>query len=131
MPELVLENGSGLSRSERISARSMARLLASAIGSPWAPDFVASLPVASVDGTMQNRLVGRPGAGFAYLKTGALEGVRAVAGYLFDVDGRRFTIVCFVNHPNAAAANPPLDFLVQWLYVNAGAWERLVEARLR
>jgi D-alanyl-D-alanine carboxypeptidase/D-alanyl-D-alanine-endopeptidase (penicillin-binding protein 4) len=120
MPELVLDNGSGLSRRERISAGSLARLLVAADASPVREEFASSLAVAATDGTVQRRFQDRSVAGQALLKTGTLEGVRALAGYVLDPDGRRYAIAAIVNHPNAARAASALDFLVQWVYREAG-----------
>ena len=116
MPELVLENGSGLSRQERISADSLARLLAVGWRSSVMPDFVASLPLAAVDGTMKKRLRDSGAAGQARIKTGSLEGVKAIAGYVLDRTGRWQIVVFLVNHPNAAAAQAAQDALLQWVY---------------
>ena len=115
-PELVLDNGSGLSRRARISARSMARLLIAADRSDVRDDYASSLAVAATDGTVRKRFLSDEVADQAFLKTGTLEGVRAIAGYVFEPGGRRFVVVCFVNHRNAARAQPPLDMLVQWVY---------------
>ena len=90
MPELVLDNGSGLSRRERISAGSLARLLVAADASAVREEFASSLAVAAMDGTVQRRFQNGSVAGQALLKTGTLEGVRALAGYVIDDDGRRF-----------------------------------------
>jgi D-alanyl-D-alanine carboxypeptidase/D-alanyl-D-alanine-endopeptidase (penicillin-binding protein 4) len=122
MPELVLDNGSGLSRNERISADSLARLLIAADASSVREDFVSSLAVAAMDGTVQRRFLTGTVAGQALLKTGTLEGVRALAGYVIDAEGRRFVVVAMVNHPSAARAQAPLDFLVQWVYRHGAAW---------
>ena len=73
-PELVLENGSGLSRIERISARNLGQLLLAAFRSASMPELMASLPVAAVDGTMRKRLAGAELAGQAHIKTGSLTG---------------------------------------------------------
>ncbi|MGH8714476.1 MAG: D-alanyl-D-alanine carboxypeptidase/D-alanyl-D-alanine endopeptidase [Casimicrobiaceae bacterium] len=115
-PELVLDNGSGLSRRARISARSMARLLIAADSSDVRDEYVSSLAVAATDGTVRKRFLADGVADQAFLKTGTLDGVRAIAGYVFDPAGRRFVVVCFVNHRNAARAQAPLDLLVQWVY---------------
>jgi D-alanyl-D-alanine carboxypeptidase/D-alanyl-D-alanine-endopeptidase (penicillin-binding protein 4) len=122
MPGLVLDNGSGLSRVERVSAGGLARLLAAADASPVREEFASSLAVAAVDGTVQRRFQNGTVAGQALLKTGTLEGVRALAGYVIDATGRRYIVVALINHPNAARGQPALDFLVQWVYRNAAAW---------
>lgn len=115
MPELVVENGSGLSRRERIAAGSLARLLIAAWHSPVMPEFVASLPVAGNDGTLKRRLANGPVSGRAHLKTGYLEGVRAIAGYLFDREGRRWVVVFLINDPQSRLGKPAIDALLQWL----------------
>jgi D-alanyl-D-alanine carboxypeptidase/D-alanyl-D-alanine-endopeptidase (penicillin-binding protein 4) len=120
-PELVLDNGSGLSRRERISAHSMARLLAAADASRYRSDYMSSLAVSATDGTVRKRFQDEVLADQAFLKTGSLEGVRAIAGYVLGPTGRRFIVVCFVNHPNAARAQPALDLLVERVYAIAAA----------
>lgn len=118
-PELVLDNGSGLSRRERLAARSLARLLATLWQSPIMPELVASLPIVAVDGTAKQRYRGVPYAGQAHLKTGSLEGVRGIAGYLLDRSGQRHVVVFIVNHPNAEQAQAAFDALLTWLWQGA------------
>ncbi|HET7061147.1 MAG TPA: D-alanyl-D-alanine carboxypeptidase/D-alanyl-D-alanine-endopeptidase [Nitrosospira sp.] len=115
-PELVMENGSGLSRNERISARHVGQLLLTAFQSPVMPEFISSLPIAAVDGTMKKRLNGSATAGQAHIKTGSLEGVQTMAGYMRDQSGKRLVVVFFVNHPNAGRAQAAMDMLLHWLY---------------
>lgn len=115
-PDLVLDNGSGLSRSERISAITMGRVLLAGYNSPTMPEFIASLPLVANDGTMRKRLRDKPVAGRAHIKTGSLDGVRAIAGYVMAASGKWYAVVCIVNHPNAGAAREPLDLLVHWIY---------------
>ncbi len=122
MPGLVLENGSGLSRNERATARGLARLLAAADASTVRDEFASSLAVAALDGTVQHRFRDGSVAEQALLKTGSLEGVRALAGYVIDAEGRRFIVVAIVNHANAGGAQRALDHLVQWVYQSAGSW---------
>jgi D-alanyl-D-alanine carboxypeptidase/D-alanyl-D-alanine-endopeptidase (penicillin-binding protein 4) len=117
-PELVIENGSGLSRTERISPHTMARLLESAFDSPLMPEFISSLPLAGFDGTMRRRLNDRGVAGHAHIKTGSLNDVRAIAGYVLAASGKRYVVVCFINHPNAPRAQEVADALVEWVYAN-------------
>lgn len=115
-PELVLENGSGLSRRERICAHSLAQLLIMAWKSPLMPEFVASLPLLAIDGTMKNRLKKSDIAGQAHIKTGTLDGVKTLAGYVLDRRGHWKIVVFMVNHPNAAATQMAQDALLQWVY---------------
>jgi D-alanyl-D-alanine carboxypeptidase/D-alanyl-D-alanine-endopeptidase (penicillin-binding protein 4) len=115
-PELVIENGSGLSRRNRISAASLARLLAAAWASPVMPELMSSLPIAAIDGTTRKKYNGNGVAGQAHLKTGSLEGVRGIAGYLLDKKGQRHLVVFMVNHPKAGEAQPAFDALLEWLW---------------
>jgi D-alanyl-D-alanine carboxypeptidase/D-alanyl-D-alanine-endopeptidase (penicillin-binding protein 4) len=116
MPELFLENGAGLSRSERISAQSMGRLLQAAYTSPHYSEFESALPIAATDGTLKRRFNGSAFAGHAHLKTGSLKEVRTIAGYLMDRIGRRMAVVMFVNHPNAAQSGEVQKELLNWVY---------------
>jgi D-alanyl-D-alanine carboxypeptidase/D-alanyl-D-alanine-endopeptidase (penicillin-binding protein 4) len=120
-PELVLENGSGLSRVERISAKSLGELLLTAYRSPVMPELMASMPLVAVDGTMRKRLSGAEVAGQAHIKTGTLAGVRAIAGYVLDGQGRRVVVVFIVNHANAGNAQPVQDALLKWVHARAPA----------
>lgn len=114
-PELVLENGSGLSRTARISTMHLGELLGDAYRSPLMPTFFASLPIAGVDGTMKKRLVATPVAGRAWIKTGSLEDTRAIAGIIQTRSGKRFIVVCIVNDPGAGRAKPFEDALLAWI----------------
>ena len=118
-PELVLENGSGLSRLERISAQHLAALLQAAWRSPVMPEFISSLPIAAADGTMKKRLAGAPAAGSAHIKTGLLNDARTIAGYVLDRQGRRHVVVMMVNHPHAPQADAAMDALIDAVYRQA------------
>ena len=111
-PAPVMDNGSGLSRIERVSATSLAAMLQSAAQSRVAQDLLESLPIAGVDATMRERA--KAVTGQAFIKTGSLRDVTAVAGYVNGNSGARYIVVGMVNHPNAGAARPALDALIQW-----------------
>jgi D-alanyl-D-alanine carboxypeptidase/D-alanyl-D-alanine-endopeptidase (penicillin-binding protein 4) len=115
-PELVLENGAGLSRIERVSAQSLGQLMLAAYRSAVMPELISSLPLAAADGTMKRRLNGAGAAGRAHIKTGSLDDVRAIAGYVLDARGRRVVVVFIVNHRNASRAHPVEDALLEWIY---------------
>ena len=112
---LVLDNGSGLSRSERITPRQLAQALQAAHGSRWSPELLMSLPVVGVDGTMRQRLKSGPAAGLARMKTGTLRNVAALAGFVDDPQGQRHVLVAIINHEQARAGRPALDALVDWV----------------
>ncbi len=117
-PAPVLDNGSGLSREERSSAAALTALLRRAAASPQAEAFIQSLGLAGVDGTvarMRERNGASPALGNAWLKTGSLRDVAAVAGYVNGRSGQRYSLVALINHDNAGAARAALDLLVDWV----------------
>ena len=111
---LVLENGSGLSRIERIRPAQLAAVLKAAYRSDWSPEFMASLPIVAVDGGMQRRLRDSPAAGHARIKTGSLRDVAAVAGFVPNAANEICIVVAMINHPLAkgSVARPILDALL-------------------
>ena len=114
----VLDNGSGLSRQERSSPRSLMALLLKARQGPLAEPFTASLSVAGVDGTasrMRERLPGSPLLGKAWLKTGSLRDVASVAGYVQDASGQLHAVVAIIHHDKAPRARAALDALLEWV----------------
>ena len=114
---LVLENGSGLSRMEKISPLQMAGLLKAGLHSKWAPEFMSSMPIVGVDGTMRRRLKDSPAAQRARMKTGTLRNVTAVAGYVPDANGQLCVVVAMVNSELAGdgRGRAVLDTLVDWV----------------
>ncbi|MBN3849203.1 D-alanyl-D-alanine carboxypeptidase/D-alanyl-D-alanine-endopeptidase [Paraburkholderia sp. Ac-20342] len=113
---LTLENGSGLSRDEHVTALMLADLLQRANASPVAQVFVESLPIAGVDGTMRNRLTNQGAGGNAHIKTGTLRDVRAIAGYVASADGNSYIVVSLINDPHSEAARAAHDALLEWVY---------------
>ena len=113
--EFSIDNGSGLSRQSRSSARCLGAWLQALWASPVMPELMSSLPLTGIDGTAR-----RPGRdwgaalGRAHLKTGSLRDSMGLAGYVLGQSGRRYAFVAIVNHPSAGAARPVLDALVQW-----------------
>ena len=109
---LNVDNGSGLSRTERISAQALGRLLQSAYRSPLMPELISSLPISGIDGTMKRSKSNSQGS--AHLKTGSINGVTAIAGFVHATSGKHYVLVALVNHPNAPAARAAFDALVDW-----------------
>lgn len=113
----VVDNGAGLSRHARISAASLGALLQQAAHGPAAAVFEDSLSIAGIDGTARRMGARDPASevvGNARLKTGTLRDVAAIAGYATGRSGQRYAVVGLINHPNAPAARPALDRLVEW-----------------
>jgi len=115
-PELVLENGAGRSREARITARHMTALLAAAWASPWMPEFAASMAISGMDGTYGRRR-GAAIAGRARLKTGSLDHVSTLAGYLQADDGTRYAVTILHNAGDVhrGPGDELQDALLEWL----------------
>jgi D-alanyl-D-alanine carboxypeptidase/D-alanyl-D-alanine-endopeptidase (penicillin-binding protein 4) len=114
-----IDNGSGLSRSTHISALQMAQTLSAAYRSRYAPEFIASLPLAGLDGTLRSRMKLSP-AGAVRLKTGHLDGVSGVAGYVTANSGKTYVLVSLINDGRAdyGAGDPVHAALVSWMLEN-------------
>jgi D-alanyl-D-alanine carboxypeptidase/D-alanyl-D-alanine-endopeptidase (penicillin-binding protein 4) len=110
----VWENGSGLSRQERISAQGLGRMLQMAWRSPYMSELMSSLPITGVDGTLKR--FKSKAVGSAHLKTGTLSNSIARAGYVDGASGKRYVLVALINHANAntEAARAVMDTLVEW-----------------
>lgn len=114
---LVMENGSGLSRLERISPAQLGGLLQAGLRSDWAPEFQASMPIVGVDGTMRRRLKDSIAAGHARMKTGTLSNVVAIAGYVRDASGQLCVVAAMINSDQVkdGRGRAVLDALVDWV----------------
>lgn len=117
-PELVLDNGSGLSRKSSVSAATMGALLEHAYHSPYQPEFMASLPMLGIDGTVRKRLNGAVPAGEIRIKTGLLNDVRAMAGYVRSQSDKHYVVVSLQNYPGIQNGVGTLvqDEILKWLY---------------
>ncbi|MCC7411869.1 MAG: D-alanyl-D-alanine carboxypeptidase/D-alanyl-D-alanine-endopeptidase [Gammaproteobacteria bacterium] len=115
---LHIVNGSGLARETRISAQTLADMLVHAWHSPWMSEFISSLPIAGIDGTMRKRLKRGPETGRMHVKTGLLNDVSAVAGYVHGADGRTYVVVSIFNHkgPPYGIGREIHDTLLSWVY---------------
>lgn len=110
-PAPALDNGAGLSRRARISARALGQMLQHGWSAAAMPEFMGSMPIAGTDGTLRRSRT----SAVAHLKTGSLRGVNALAGYVLGASGRRYVLVALINHDNAGAARPALDALTDWV----------------
>lgn len=108
------ENGSGLSRNTRIDAKGLAEFLRNMAARSDFPDFLASFPRAGADGTLHRRVNNVDG--FAYLKTGSLNGVRSLGGYLRDRDGQLWAVGILVKSPRAYDSWAPMENMLEFLY---------------
>jgi D-alanyl-D-alanine carboxypeptidase/D-alanyl-D-alanine-endopeptidase (penicillin-binding protein 4) len=116
-PELRIENGSGLSRLARISARHVSDLLVDAYRSPFRDYLMKSLAVAGVDGTMKRRLRGSRVRGKGFFKTGSLKNVRSIAGYVKAANGKTYVMAILHNDPKASTSSLSAhNKLIEWVY---------------
>ena len=109
-PLPILDNGSGLSREQRISAQALAVLLQWNWRQAFMPELIASLPLTGVDGTFKRS----KSSATAHLKTGSLKDAMGIAGYVDGQNGQRFVLVAMLNHANANQARPVMDALIDW-----------------
>jgi D-alanyl-D-alanine carboxypeptidase/D-alanyl-D-alanine-endopeptidase (penicillin-binding protein 4) len=123
----VMKNGSGMNDANRFSARQTARLLAELVRRfPLSAEFLSSLPLAGKDGTMRWRLDGPETAGRVRAKTGTLDGVYSLAGYMETSAGERLVFAILVNDApgRAAAMTPAIDALAAALVTGGAAVAR-------
>jgi len=114
---LVLENGSGLSRIERVRCVQLAAVLKAGLASPWAPEFLASIPIVALEGGMRKRLAEAAAWKTSRIKTGTLRDVSAIAGYVSDDAGERYIVVAMINHEPSErdVRRRILDTLLEWV----------------
>jgi D-alanyl-D-alanine carboxypeptidase/D-alanyl-D-alanine-endopeptidase (penicillin-binding protein 4) len=115
---VALENGAGLSRDARICASAMGAMLSFAWKQPYMPEFLASMSLSGLDGTLRRRFDDSELVGQAHLKTGSLDHVAAIAGYLQSRSGRRFTVVAMHNYEDVhrGPGAEVQEALLRWLY---------------
>ena len=113
---LIIENGSGLSRKSRISARQMAQLLDAAFRDAYMPEFMSSLSLTGIDGTLATRFRNEDLAGRSHLKTGTLNRVTAIAGYMLNRKGRRLIVVIQQNGAKVAKGVDIQNEILRWAF---------------
>ena len=114
---MLIDNGSGLSRTGRIAPLQLAGVLQAMQQSVWAPEFQSSLPIVALDGTMRKRLLGSPAASRARIKTGTLKNVVAIAGYVPDANNQQCVVVAMINSDLVGNGNgrAAVDALIEWV----------------
>jgi D-alanyl-D-alanine carboxypeptidase/D-alanyl-D-alanine-endopeptidase (penicillin-binding protein 4) len=96
--DVALSDGSGLSRDDLVTPRSVITLLRYAAHQPWGEDYLSTLPIAGVDGTLENRMKATSASGLIHAKTGALEHVRGMSGYATTLRGEHLVFSIFGNN---------------------------------
>ncbi len=115
---IAIENGAGLSRKTRTTARDMVQMLHFAWRQPYMPEYLSSLSLSGLDGTLRRRFSDTGLVGKAHLKTGSLDHVTAIAGYLQSRSGRRFAVVAMQNFEDVhrGPGEEVQEALLRWLY---------------
>jgi D-alanyl-D-alanine carboxypeptidase/D-alanyl-D-alanine-endopeptidase (penicillin-binding protein 4) len=108
--DVVQADGSGLSRHDLVTPRALAAVLQYAQKQPWFDAYYASLPIAGVDGTLEDRMKNTAAAGRIHAKSGSLEHVRTRAGYAETASGRRL-IFSFMGNNQAGKNHEATDIL--------------------
>jgi len=98
--DVILFDGSGLSRRNLVTSQAVVKLLAYVSQQPWAEAFRSTLPIAGEDGTLADRMKGTPAADRISAKTGSLDHVRSLAGYATTVHGAQIVFSIFGNNHN-------------------------------
>lgn len=113
---LYIDNGSGLSRTTRISAEQMGQFLLAMQDPRVRFHFEQSLSVVGVDGTLRHRLKNTPLAGNAIGKSGTLKHVKSLVGYVTAASGRKYAYVMLFSGKKSKAGRPLMDELLKWIY---------------
>jgi len=108
--DVVQTDGSGLSRHDLVTPRALVALLLYAQKQPWFGDYYGSLPVAGVDGTLEDRMKNSIAAGRLHAKTGSVEHVRTRAGYAELPSGRRL-VFSFMSNNMGSKSHEATDAL--------------------
>jgi D-alanyl-D-alanine carboxypeptidase/D-alanyl-D-alanine-endopeptidase (penicillin-binding protein 4) len=108
--DVIQTDGSGLSRHDLVTPRAIVTLLKYAQTQAWFAPYFASLPVAGVDGSLQDRMKGTVAAGRIHAKTGSVEHVRALSGFADLPDGGRI-IFSFLSNNEGGKNHEAVDVL--------------------
>jgi D-alanyl-D-alanine carboxypeptidase/D-alanyl-D-alanine-endopeptidase (penicillin-binding protein 4) len=113
--DFFLYDGSGMSSADKISPRAFTRLLSYASRQPWGTDWRLTLPVAGVDGTLDNRFKDSPLKKRMWAKTGTLDEVNSLSGYLTADSGRTLAFSILVNgrRPGSDAEEQAIDRIAE------------------
>ena len=116
--ELRIDNGAGLSRQSRMTARHLGAMLRYAYESPFMPEYLSSLSLSGLDGTLSRRFRNSVLTGQAHMKTGSLDHVSSVAGFFQAASGERYIVVTMLNHTDVhrGPGEEVQEMLLRWLY---------------
>ena len=113
-----IDNGAGLSRDSKITAKDLGVLLRFAFDSPYMPEYISSLSLAGLDGTLSRRFRDTDLIGQAHMKTGSLDDVSTMAGYFQSRSGKRYIVVSMLNYKDVhrGPGKEVQEMLLRWLY---------------
>jgi len=107
-----VDNGAGLSRDIKISPNQLLQILQKIYNDPLMPEIIASFPIASIDGTLRDRMQSKKFKQKGHFKTGSLKDVVGIAGFFLNNDGDMHSFVFIMNGKNAKKAQPFIDDLI-------------------
>ena len=124
--DILLSDGSGLGRDDLVTPRGIVTLLGYAARQPWGKDFLSTLPVAGVDGTLEGRMADTPASGLIEAKTGEIEHVRALSGYATTLRGESLVFAIFYNNnpQHGVGTTAPVDAIATALVETLGTAPR-------
>jgi D-alanyl-D-alanine carboxypeptidase/D-alanyl-D-alanine-endopeptidase (penicillin-binding protein 4) len=124
--DILLSDGSGLARDDLVTPRAIVTLLRYVSRQPWGGDFLSTLPVAGVDGTLEGRMTGSAASGMIEAKTGEIEHVRALSGYATTLRGESLVFSIFYNNDpqHGAGTAAPVDAIATAMVETLGAGPR-------
>jgi len=120
--DVHVDDGSGLSRENLVTPRAVISLLEYDSHQPWGDAYATTLPVAGVDGTLDNRMKGTPAEGRIEAKTGSVEHTQAISGFATTLHGEHLIFSMFDNHNGGASrdATHVLDTIAQAMVEELG-----------
>ena len=121
--DVVLTDGSGLARNNLITPRAVVQLLRYVVSQPWGVDYISTLPVAGVDGTLENRMVHTAASNHIQAKTGEIEHERGLSGYATTLGGERLVFSIFYNNnpQKGPESSAPIDRIATAMVETLGA----------
>ena len=115
---LTIPNGSGLSREARISARLLSDILQLGHDSLFQSEFESSLSIIGLDGTARHRMKNRKQSGHAHVKTGTIDHVSAIGGYVRSKKGKKYIVAAIVNHEDVhrGPGEELMNAIIRWTW---------------
>jgi serine-type D-Ala-D-Ala carboxypeptidase/endopeptidase (penicillin-binding protein 4) len=121
--DIVLSDGSGLGRDNLVTPRAIVTLLQFAARQSWGKDYLSSLPISGVDGTLEGRMTDTAAAGMIEAKTGEIEHVRGLSGYATTLHGESLVFSIFYNNnpQHGLGTVAPVDAIATAMVETLGA----------